>query len=172
MSTRLASSTTLAARLLLAAALTGGGAPVTLAQAGTIVMNGGLPDHLGGHEADAMGEYYSIATEKISLTTALTFNQLDWWGAYAWGGTPSVLDNFAISIDSDAGVIPGALIASRSMSPFNVSFTGHQISFGDPTTRSNEYAYSATVPNVTLGPGTYHLGLERFGGFLTYTAPE
>lgn len=118
-----------------------------------------------------MGEYCSIATEKISLATAVTFNQLDWWGAYAWGGTPSVLDNFPMYVYSDAGVIPGALITRRSMSPFNVSFTGHQISFGGPSTLSNEYAYSAIVPNVTPGPGMSYLGLERFAGFLTYTDP-
>lgn len=143
----------------------------TLGHAGTIVIDGGTTAHVTGEVADAMAEYYTIGAEQIELTRPVTFNQFDWWGAYAWGGRPSVLDNFALYIYSDAGPIPGALLSSRAMSPFNVNATGYQISFGGPSTLSNEYSYSALFSDVTLSPGRYYIGLERFGGFLNYGDP-
>lgn len=133
------------------------------AQAG-VVYGGGDPNHAAGYMADPLTQPFStVALQRVALGSALSFNRMEWWGAYAGLGAqaPDGIDAFYLDIRAVAADgTPGDSVASRVLG--GASRVGTQTSVAGEA----EYAYVAQLAtDLTLDAGDYFIGLSNaYGG--------
>ena len=127
-----------------------------------IYFNGG-PDQVVLQLADSTYAYTQAAEEFSLLAGSNIVTAVNWWGGcnvntggVLTGGTCPA-GSFTLNFYSDSGSGPGALIVSDLVGNANQTTTGKTIAARGQT----EYSYSATIPNLTLTPGTqYWLGIS------------
>lgn len=120
------------------------------------VYNNGLPDGVQGNE---MTEW--IQAEDFTLTSASTLNGVTFW-ADVLDGSTGYLGNITWQIYDNNGGVPGTVLSFGSASPTGALYPGADISGG-----LVGYQFDFTLPDVSLGAGTYWLGLHN--GPLTAT---
>jgi len=120
----------------------------TPATAGTIIFNGGGPDHGGFLYSDTNNGFITASAEDFVLSSgASTVGGATWWGACAQPADCSSA-SFTVDFYTNASGQPGSLIQSYSVGDANRTATGSLIA-GTFT----EYEYSTTFAPLVLSPG-------------------
>jgi len=113
----------------------------------SVVYNNGLPNQANGNEMTKW-----IQSEDFTLSTSQTISGVKFWdfqSANSYNGSISWF------IYSDKSGIPGSILDQGNVAATHTS-TGAYV----PPSYS-EYENDFSTGNLTLGPGTYHLGLHN-----------
>jgi hypothetical protein len=120
-----------------------------------VVYDNGAPD-----QRNSSSMTYYIAVDAFSLSAPVTFQSVRFWSVETGGS--GYVGPIHWQIYADSSGLPGALLQSGDASADRTA-TGRTILIaGDYTEHENEFS----VGSITLGPGTYWLGLHN--GPLSY----
>lgn len=121
-----------------------------------VVFDNGAPDGVNAVASDP--NVPQFAAETFTLGASTSFDTVHWFGTYAFGGTPPATDAFTIAFYDTTGDIPNATPLA------NLTFTAGNAVNRTLTQATVEgfdiFQYSSALSGpVTLGPGTYGIGI-------------
>ncbi len=111
------------------------------------VYNNGAPDHVSGNE---MTQW--IQTEDFTLTSSETIGAVKFWD---FQNSNSYNGSISWFVYADNSGLPGSVLDEGNVAATRTR-TGKMV-LGSYT----EYVNNFSTGNITLGPGTYHLGLHN-----------
>lgn len=118
----------------------------------TIIYNNGSADGSRGWWSDFDGVVQQMADGFILSTGNNTITGVNWSGSYYSTNTPTVTDNFLLSIFNNSGGVPDI----NPIYSFSVGNAVNRVDSGvnDATWKSDIYNYSAAIPSTMLVAGT------------------
>jgi hypothetical protein len=119
------------------------------------VWNNGTPDQESARASDF--EIPNQIGDDFTRGTTATANQIQWWGVYGSGNTPTEPDDFTIRFFNIVAGVPDVV----PFASYNVGDVGRVDSGLDLLTffANDIYSYSATIPDTLLAPGDYLLSI-------------
>jgi PEP-CTERM motif len=123
----------------------------TVAGAQSVVYGNGGPDGLGGNEMSAF-----VQAEDFAFSSSTFFNGITFWSAEVSPFVGTVAVDWTVF--TDASGTPGSALFSGTSNSAR-SFLGFDV-FGDEVWQND-----LIISNVTVGPGTFWLGLHQGADF-------
>lgn len=123
----------------------------TTAGAQSVVYNNGGPDGLSGNEMSAL-----VQADDFAFSSSTFFNGITFWSAEVSPFVGTVAVDWTVF--TDAAGTPGSILFSGTANSAR-TFVGFDI-FGDEVWRND-----LAISNVTVGPGTFWLGLHQGADF-------